>query len=57
MSAKVCRTVMSAFGPKRTWTTALHMSAYGVSGHDFLQREFLLMTKADMTFCCAFVAF
>ncbi len=27
--AKVARPVMSAFGPKQTWPSALHMSAFG----------------------------
>ena len=34
---------MSAIGPKRTWTIALHMSAIG--------------GKADMTVCTAYVCF
>jgi len=34
---------MSAFGPKRTWPSALHMSAFG--------------GKADMMFCTAYVCF
>jgi hypothetical protein len=34
---------MSAFGPKQTWPSALHMSAFG--------------GKADMAFCGAYVCF
>src|SRR5262245_50721882 len=36
-------TMMSAFGPKQTWTSAVHMSAFG--------------GKADMGFCGANVPF
>jgi hypothetical protein len=38
-----CQQAMSAFGPKQTWASALHMSA--IEG------------KADMTFCTAYVRF
>ena len=40
---RVARERMSAFGTKRTSTSALHMSAFG--------------GKADMPFCTAYVCF
>jgi hypothetical protein len=40
-SDEVIESVMSAFGPKQTCTSAAHMSAFG--------------GKADITFCTAYV--
>src|SRR5262245_20553051 len=38
---------MSAFGPKRTWALALHMSAFGgKSGHRLVQCKCLLLTQS-----------
>jgi len=40
---------MSAFGPKQTWASAPHMSAFGgFSGHAVLRCICLLLTQADM---------
>jgi hypothetical protein len=38
---------MSAYGPKRTFDLALHMSAFAVA----------IGGKADMTYCSAYVCF
>jgi hypothetical protein len=49
---------MSAFGPKRTQASALHMSAFGGNA-DMLFRESAFAVaiggKADMPFCTAYV--
>jgi len=52
---------MSAIGPKQTWPTALHMSAFGGKADIAFLRNFAFAVAigviADMTFCTAHVCF
>jgi hypothetical protein len=52
---------MSAIGPKQTWASAPHMSAFGGKADMDLLRKFAFAVaiggKADMPFCTAYVCF
>ena len=52
------RSVMSAIGTKRTWASALHMSAFGVTADmTYRRRTSAFGVTADMTYCGAHVRF
>jgi len=52
---------MSAIGPKQTWASAAHMSAFRGKADIYLLRNFSFAVaiggKADMACCSAYVGF